>query len=342
MEYITSMKRYINDRLERQIEGKSIDFINLSDHRDLTIELIKKYPYENWDWESIQIHPNMSLEWIISFTDAPWSWETMHLVKAFKPYWLCFFSHKPWDWFNLHKDENFNFSWVEQSPNLNWNWDKLSEYATIDQVNKCPNFPWRWDILTAYSPISAEEMMNNLHHPWDVSVIRFDGITMEEIPFLRHFQNKFDQIAWADFTLHAQWKAIKSNADLPWVSQVFNFIPEEFEESDIEFLKRYQNLNWMTLSMNVPFKFIKKNLDLPWIFEWMSLNKTIRYKDIEEFSDRNWDYSVVPCKPRELCLLEWVSASKIKRAWRTAITNPEYTLCKKRLYREFKSLSNSE
>lgn len=342
MEYVSNMKRYLSTRLERQIQGKSIDFINLSDHPDLTIDLIRKHPKENWDWESIQIHPNLTLEWLVSFPDAPWSWTTMHYVKSFEPYWLCLFSHKPWDWYHLHNDENFDFSWVEQSPNPNWNWDKLSDMAKIEHVKKWPNFPWQWDTLTAYSDISTEEMMKNIHLPWDVSLIRFNSITMEEIPFLRHFQNSFDHIVWADFTLHAEWNAVKKNSDLPWVHQVFRFTPEDFEDSDIEFLKRYQNLNWMVLSMNVPFRVIKNNLDLPWIFEWVSLNKTVTYRDVEKFSDRNWDYSVVPCKTVGDCLLEWVSASKIKRAWRIAITNPEYTLCKKRLLREFKSLSNSE
>lgn len=339
MNYELSMKRYLSSRLERQIQGKYIDFINLSDHPELTIDVIKKYPFENWDWESLQLHPNFNLEWLRTFPNASWSWETMHMMKSFHPSWLHIFEHKPWDWFNMQKDENFNFSWVEQSPNRHWNWDKLSEHATLQQVSKFPHFPWEWDIVTAYSDIQVSDMMKNLHLPWDVTLIRFDKITLDEIPFLRHYQKHFDNIVWADFTMHAEWKSIKTNSDLPWVSQVFTFSPEEFEDSDIEFLRRYQNLNWMVLSMSVPFSVIKKNLDLPWIFEMVSVNKTITYDDVEEFIDRNWDYSVVPCKSIERSLLEWVSASKIKRAWRRSISDPEYTLCKKRIENEFKYLS---
>lgn len=336
MQYHTDLRKYLSSRLSRQVKGKQIDFIYLSDHDDINLDLIKEYKDALWDWESLQIHPKFSLEWLISFPDAAWDWPTMHYSEKFDDAWLVYFCHKPWSWDTLHNSEKFKFKWLEMVPNAAWDWNRISERATIDIINKCPQLPWMWDIVTAYSDISAKTMMENLHLPWDVSLIRFDDITMDEIGFLRHFKNRFPNGAWIDFTQCAEWSVITKNADLDWVPQYFTFTPNEFVDGDENFLLRYpiEQLNWVRLSLNVPFHIIKKNLDLPWMFEWVSANESITWKDIEEFPDLNWDWAVVPCEPIEISFLRWVSASKLKRAWRNAISNPEYKMCRDRIERE--------
>lgn len=337
MQYQTNLRKYLRSRLSRQIKGQQIDFIYLSDHDDVNLDLIKEYPESQWDWESLQIHPNFSLEWLISFPEAPWDWATMHYNEKFEKSWLIYFSHKPWNWQGLHNCEKFQFDWIENLIDAPWDWNRISEKATIDVLKRWPHFPWLWQIVTAYSDISAKSMVEHLEFPWDVSLIRFDEITFEEIGFLRHFMNKFPDAAWIDFTQCASWNIIKRNRDLYWYPEYFHFESDEFEDSDIDFLTSYpiEHLNWTRLSMTVPFRIIKQNLDLPWNFEWVSANDTVEWTDVEEFPNFNWDLSVVPCEPIEQCLLKWVSASKIKRAWRKAISNPEYKMCRERLSREF-------
>lgn len=335
------MKSYIHDFLSRKINNSTKNFMYLSDHEDLTINIVKEYPDAPWEWETIQEHDNFSLNWLISFPYAQWNWKSMHLADAFDPYWLCIFQDKPWNWEHLHKSKQFDFSWIEYAPHADWNWDKLSEMTTIELLQKKPNYPWVWSIVTAYSDISVETMMEHLEFPWDVSLIRFDKITHDEIPFLRHFRDRFDEDAWIDFTRFTDWKVLKTNSDLNWVPFFFTFTCDEFEEDDMEFLLNYplSLLNWVKLSLSVPFKTIKKYPNLPWNFEFVSLNNTVTYDDVEEFPEKNWDHSVTPCVPKEILLLRWVSASKIKRAWRKAITNPIYTLCKNRIAREFSEIS---
>lgn len=334
------MNRYVHGCLSRRLKKSRKNFMYLSDHEELTINIVKEYIEAPWDWETIQENNNFSLGWLIAFPSANWNWRIMHKSHAFEPYWLCLFQDKPWNWEHLHKDVHFDFSWIDFAPHANWNWDKISEMATIDILKKKHTYPWLWNVVTAYSDINTDTIMDHLEFPWDVSLIRFDEITFDEIPFLRHFQNRFDNDAWIDFTRHAHWKALKTNSDLGWVPFFFTFTSDEFEEGDMEFLLRYplNSLNWVKLSLCVPFSTIKKNLDLPWNFEFVSLNPTITYDDVEDFPDKDWDHSVTPCIPKEVLLLRWVSSSKIKRAWRKAITNPKYTLCKNRIAREFSEI----
>ena len=51
-----------------------------------------------------------------------------------------------------------------------------------------------------------------------------------------------------------------------------------------------------------------------------------------------WDYSYTPCQPPEEMILEWHSASVIKRAWKRAISDPEYKMCRDRISNEAKEL----
>ncbi len=343
MNYQQSLRNFLKTRLSRQIRGKHIDFIYLSDHDDLNLDLIKEYPDALWDWEAIQNHDKFGLEWLIAFPDAPWDWSTMHYAEKFDKSWLMFFSHKQWSWHGMHNCEKFNMEWVEQNVGAQWDWNRLSERAKIEDLKRWPHFPWMWDVVTAYSDINAKTMMDNLQLPWDVSLIRFDEVTQDEIGFLRHFMYRFPVAAWHDFTQCASWNVIKRNRDLLWIPSFFHFEPEEFEEHDIDFLLSYpiEQHNWVRLSMNVPFSVIKKHLDLPWIFEWVSANETVHWKDANEYPKQDWDWSVIPCEPIEQCLLKWVSASKIKRAWRNAISNPKYRMCRIRLDKEKKEFTTT-
>lgn len=336
--YEVHMHNYINTILLRKLENKHINFMFLSDHPDLTLDVIKRYPNANWDWECLQNHPNMTLEWLISFPDANWVWQMMHSVRKFEPYWLCLFKHKNWNWGFIHNYKKFDFSWIDYAPDAPWNWDKLSEIVTIEILKKYPNYPWHWDIVTAYSPIEAKDIMKNLNFPWDVSRIRFDEITFDEIPFLRHFKNKFDNDAWSDFTYHTRWNVLKANSDLDWDPHEFNFSYDNFHPSDIRFIRRYTNLNWPKLSYNVPYYIIKNNDDLPWMYEYVSLNPTLSFIDVENAPDKDWDYSVVPCEHKITAFKRWVSASKIKRAWRRAISDPEFLMCRRRIFCEYEEL----
>lgn len=308
------MLRYINNRLTRQINHQS-DFINLSTHPDLTLDTLKEFKDEDWDWTNMMFHKNFNLKW------------------------LRVFPNKPWDWYNMHTSIKFRIFWISLFPNADWNEREISRRATIRDLKRFPQFNWDWEEVTCCSNISVQQMVNNPTLPWQFGNLGFTRILHQEIAFIRFFIDRFTPANWIDFTLTTPWIIIKTNIDLPWDYHWVRFESYEIIESDLEiFSQNIQRWNWEYLSMNVPVDFIIKYPHLPWVHDMVSQNKTLRFKHLRE--PFQWDYSLVPCEPIFDIVLKWHSANVIKRAWRDAIANPEYKMCRERIYREASELKN--
>ena len=41
----------------------------------LIIELIEKFPDNDWDWDAISYNPNLTLEWLDKYPNKPWNWD---------------------------------------------------------------------------------------------------------------------------------------------------------------------------------------------------------------------------------------------------------------------------
>lgn len=311
------LRRYIDNRLTRQINERC-DFFTLSTHPDLTLETIKAFRDEDWDWEALMYHSNFSVKWLKELKD------------------------KPWDWYHMHDSQKFRMYWISLFPDMNWNSRAISCRATISDLKRFPNFDWIWEDVTCISHVTPQQMMLNPHMPWDFNNLGFTDISAMEIPFLRYFIDKFTPANWVDFTMHAQWDIIKMNMDLPWVFYWIRFEPIEFYERDINIIRNTGHLedwNWEYLSMNVHVDYILKNLDLPWVHDIVSQNITLQYKHLE--APLKWDYSFTPCEPVTQIMKKWHAANVIKRAWKNAIANPESKMCRERITREFNELKIS-
>lgn len=309
------MEAYVNNRLTKQIHN-GCDFGVLSDHEDLTIETLEKFPDKDWDWASIVHHKNFSVKWLKRLPDAPWEWNHIHTSNKFRMYWIQLFPDKP------------------------WNQMAISHRATIEDIRNFPNFPWVWSDVTCYSNISSDEMIENSDLPWDFYNLGFTDILEEEIRFLRFFKSSFVFTNWVDFSKTVNWDVFRQNLDLPWVYYRIQW-DNTFRESDFEIIKKIgvDKWNWELLSRNVPVKYIKKQLDLPWIGSYVSQNPTLSYYQMK-YLNLEWDYSYTPCEYPPLMILDWHSANVIKRAWKRAISNPEFKMCRDRLLNEAKELEN--
>jgi hypothetical protein len=100
--------------------------------------------------------------------------------------------------------------------------------------------------------------------------------------------------------------------------------------------------DWPLLSRStvITWDFIKENPGKPWDWLGVSINPNITWEIIEDNSDKPWiwcDASLIPTifDIPEKRARQYFAVRKIWRYWFKAITDPEYTICKKRLRREF-------
>ena len=116
------------------------------------------------------------------------------------------------------------------------------------------------------------------------------------------------------------------------------------ENITLDFIKENLDKNWdwslITQHDNITLKDIKDNPELPWVYENIDKNINITYEDILENPDILWtSWNIIIRNPNifkisEKTIRQYFAVKRIWRYWFRAITNPEYTLCRKRLLRE--------
>ncbi len=229
-----------------------------------------------------------------------------------------------WGFHELYKNPNFTFEWVEHFLDRFWNWNRLSELADLNTVSKYPNFYWNWSIVTHKS--SPEEIMKYPDFPWEFNMLSIRLVTEDHLPFLERFQNNIPNWKWVHIARCTRWSVFKKALHLPWMWYISDvkMETEEFLPEDVSIIRELDLLcNWIKLTIYVPIDIINANPDLPWNMEFIQWNKT------------TWK---TKAEPVEKCIREWISANKIKRFWKRAITDPTFKMCRDRLFREFKEL----
>lgn len=229
-----------------------------------------------------------------------------------------------WGFHNMTIHPNFTFDWVVEFPLRFWDWNKLSNMVDIETLARHPSLFWNWRIIT--ERMQPSDMLKYPTLPWDFNMLYIPEITDEHIPFFEEFQDLIPDWKWHRLAACVRWATFKKTMHLPWMWFIgdVNIKTEEFLPQDAEILRMCEILcNWIKLTTIVHIDIINANQDLPWNREYLRWNRT------------TWKTKV---EPVEKCIHHWVSANRIKRAWRRAISDPAYEMCRRRLQREFKEL----
>lgn len=251
---------------------------------------------------------------------------------------LIEYPNEHWDVQRLQKNKNFKFDWVDILPHLQWNWYQLSMMnPPISFILDHKDKPLDWVHVSLSNSITFDEMLAHPDLPWVVEEVFFNSIENEdEIRYLIKYKYRYNFHAWIDHSSRASWDCVKNNPELPWL--YYHVIPDVQSQEDIDFIMNNnpEGWNWSELSLKVPVEFILKNKKLTWHWSNVSANKTLTWNHVIENPDVPWDYSCVPAETLdEILARKWLAASKIKRYFKRAISDPTYELCRNRLLREW-------
>ena len=104
----------IVDFVDKYKDEDNVDVKDLiSKYKDLTLELIDKYPDVTWVWCNISKNPNLTLEWIDKYPDKPWCW-------------------------SISESLNMTLEWLEKYPEQQWvwHWVEISSKNMFEQKSK--------------------------------------------------------------------------------------------------------------------------------------------------------------------------------------------------------------
>jgi hypothetical protein len=133
---------------------------------------------------------------------------------------------------------------------------------------------------------------------------------------------------------------ITNNPDKPWSWFGISFnrhVTWEFVEKNID---KHWNWYYVSQNPNITWEIIKDNPDVPWSWCGVSQNPNITLDVIADNPDKPWDWIHI-CKNPTIfnipnkTLRKYFAIKKIWRCWFRAVTDPTYTLCKKRLLDEY-------
>jgi len=299
---------------------------------------LSRYPVPG----DVSSHKSLSISFIKkNLTTRPWNWRVVSENQNFSWFWVTELPHEAWDWRALSKNPYFIWKWVDEFPEKDWDWDFLS--TRVEHVITVAIYrekPWNWLVLTMSENIPVEDILRYPDFPWVVNSLFFTRVTDFEIPFIRHYKNTYDDIAWKDHTSRASWEVIRDNMDLPWVFT--DIKPKTCTIKDIPILVDNRDVwDWKILSHSVPIGVIHetRTLGLPWDHEEISKNPTVDIFSVRQCDWVRWNMAHVSLDA-EIHL--WNAAQTIKRYWKRCATHPGYMICRKLVMNEIQSILRYE
>ena len=144
--------------------------------------------------------------------------------------------------------------------------------------------------------------IENSNIPWDWYGLSMNPIITWEI--VRAHPDKHWDWYWLSQNPNITWDIVRANPDKPW--------------------------SWygLTKNPNITWDIVRANLEKPWSWFWLSQNSSFLLSGTEQ------KQIIV------MCCREHQAAKRIQKAWRRAISDPCFRLCKIRLKREFHDLQH--
>ena len=285
--YLFKLKNYI-----WIIENTSI---MLEYDKNITIDLIEKYPYK-WYYFHLSYNPNLTEEFILKYPHQ--NWNIKYLIE----------NNKITDFKALSKFKNINQSILYKYPDKPWDWEWLIQNTDIC-INEfyCCN--------TYYSYITEEFILKYPYKNWDIDyLIKINKIT--DFKSLSKFKIINDYILYYYPDKPWDWEWLIQNID--------NRIELDISLNLIE--KYYYKWNYKLLSRNPNLteefilKYPHQNWDIDYLIEnnkitdFIALSKFININEeiINEYPNKPWDWGYIIDKNINLKKIKNINLKKIK------------------------------
>lgn len=209
------MQAYVNTRLLRNIQSNN--FIELTHHPDLTLDVLKATPNHGWGFHELHDHPNFTIEWVLEFPDRFWNWN--RISEKADIHTVANNLDIPWNWSLL--TNKFHPSDILKYPLLPWNFmmfhvpEITDEHILFLDTFKHLIPDWKWKYIAENTPWAV--FKKAMHLPWvwfigDV-ILNTDEFLHEDVEIIRDLELLCD---WIKLTIFVHIDIIHAHPDLPW------------------------------------------------------------------------------------------------------------------------------
>jgi hypothetical protein len=118
--------------INREIwNDKDISISNISNNPNLTWVLIDKYPDIEWDWYYISQHPNITCDIINENINKPWIWESVSNNPNLTWDFIKQYPDIKWSWCFISQHPNITCDIIKENPDKPWLWGSVSSNPNL-------------------------------------------------------------------------------------------------------------------------------------------------------------------------------------------------------------------
>jgi hypothetical protein len=306
---------------------------NLSFNPNLTVKFIRENSFLDWEWILISLFAmnHMNIDSMLRYKHLPWRFERLGYVDP------C----------------QLTLEHIVQNGDCNWNWRAITYSVTMKEFEENPDLPWNLSSLSYNKNLDLDYVLANIDKNWDWYGIycTHDAKRLLCCTHIPDHRNKYLALSGnksltredVDARPNENWNGIRL---LQNKIKTLDKIVSHFERYDmvdesvapidhinvsmiphlrIDEILTHTNINWCWADLSeyletISIEEVETHPKIPW--SWLHLSRNPK---ILEVSDKEYEEAAKAI----------IAANRIKRQFRRAITDPSYSMCVKRLRKEF-------
>jgi hypothetical protein len=334
---LSSNKAITMDIIEENADipwSKRLVVLNPNLTWDFIIKHIEYYKNDLWTWEFISAHKCVTMETVKSHPDLPWNYKYLSQNLSITIDCVLERINLPWDWYALSRHPNMTWDIVQTNNELPWSKIALSANPniTLDIIKDNFHVDWYYEHFIMNVNLTYDIVKNNPGLPFNAYRI-LNTHYLQSCPWYINVTDltwdtsnyKMCKSLYLRFCIflnpNTTWDIVINNPNKPW---------------DYSELSMNQNITW---------DIVKASQDKSWNYSLLSLNQNITWDIVIDNPNTKWNWVNLSSNPSIFKLtdqdVKFISTVRyIQDMWRNALYNPKYTICRKRIMREFNELGD--
>ena len=219
-----------------------------------------------------------------------------------------------WDFDRLLGNPNITWDIIQNNPQIHWNYEhfKMNVNLTYEIVKNNPSIKL------------VDRVMINTHFlntcPWYKKVTKLTWEMLNNPIYNLSIDYRLWNLSYCIYlNPNTTWETVKNNPDKPW------------------------DYSQLSMNKNITWDIVKDSQDSSWNYSLLSLNQNITWDIVIDNPNIKWNWAYLCTNPSIFKLtdqdVKYISTIRyIQERWRDVLYNPKYTICRKRIMREFNEL----
>lgn len=296
---------------------------------DICMREVMMRPDIPWNWSALSMNVHIPWRTIIAYRDAPWVWAFVSGHPEADVDYALEHPEIDWLWTHLSGSRKLRFEQVIAHPSKGWDWSRISANRAVrpEHVRAYPELPWDWIEMSTNPNLTWKFVEENIEKQWNW----FNLSNNMAIP-LQDFDLTCSYLFWSAFSMREDLTVdvVREHFDKNWIWwTIIEKFPELIDDVMTRGLREKNPGNFSIAVSRWPqltAEYIRQHREIEWAPPYITMNLTKKLEVLDEASTVR-------------VAREYFAGCTIARAWLKCYYTPGYALWRRRMIREYLSLS---